>query len=128
MGEPGAYACYLRCRPKFPFGDEWFDPEHLQKLCDEAGFSDVQVSQKDSIWRGPSLEKFTQSMTEVFGPMLTGQGWSDEEVGKMTGEIKRAYQENKHWLTYDEKDGSVASKSVGDARSGSSSTLLQSSD
>ena len=76
--------------PKLPFGDEWFTQEHLVKLLKGAGFADVQVHQKDSIYTADSRMDLAERLTGSLGPLLKMQGWSEKEVENFPHEMARA--------------------------------------
>ena len=66
---------------KLPFGDEWSTQQHPVKLFKAAGFADVQVHQKDSIYTAKSRNDLAGRLTGwLSAPQLKTQGWSEKEI------------------------------------------------
>lgn len=97
-------------KPKLPFGDEWFEMGHLEKLFGEAGFKDVDVSLRESRWSAQSVGDLAWTIGEVVGPLLKGHGWSDGEVGRLAGEMERTFEGDEEGLEFDGREGQVRLK------------------
>lgn len=77
---------------KLPHGDEWFMPEHLENLFRNAGFEDVEVHQKESVYTVDSSGDLAKRISEMFEWPLRMHGWEEGEVQMLSGEIERALQ------------------------------------
>jgi ubiquinone/menaquinone biosynthesis C-methylase UbiE len=79
--------------PKFPIADEWFSASHLAKICEEAGFVDVNVHQFDSTYTAESVSDMSHTLAGAFATLLGMQNWTEDEVKRLAKEMVKAFEE-----------------------------------